>query len=442
MKKLYVMMVLLSVVCAHGAMYGSGSVPVATQVFTDDGSSSFNGLIVVEAQAVLLDGIQTTENGPPIKVESEFHQDDPRVLISNRHTTDVDGDPSWPAQIVTMIDNIDGKYSILLALLIAAGILYSADKYYRWYEKEMTKQLSYEQVYTWLQTSWLANYKKSLDLKKIATLLQHASYRSLYLLERRLKSLVDQRNKEKVGPIDGQQNQITIDMVRNSFIELVFGPLSAAPSYGQEKLNAAIYQAGHAISMIYRSKKIAVASVSVDKHERVDGYVWNIPVAKSTPWNMNDRIDYIIVLLSGGAAENLYGSYAIEAAKPIVFDGVDHLLNAPAPHGVQQISSGLQAIFNRKSCTVDLEKAKLLVRSVLEHDMHMKHYTDNDVNKILEECYYQATLLVQAHKDSLDALITQLLEKTTLEDQIVYKICKIKRPLYPFELVQVKNKKK
>jgi cell division protease FtsH len=58
----------------------------------------------------------------------------------------------------------------------------------------------------------------------------------------------------------------------------------------------------------------------------------------------------------------------------------------------------------------------------------LRQLVDEEVRRIVDECYSEAVALLEAHRDRLDALAHALLELETLDEATAYRIAGFDRP--------------
>jgi len=192
-----------------------------------------------------------------------------------------------------------------------------------------------------------------------------------------------------------------------------------------ERRRTAYHEAGHALLGMLQPGADPVRKVSIIPRGRALG------VTLSTP--DTDRYGHDQHYLRGRIIGALGGMAAEQEVFDVVTTGAESDLEA-----VTRIARGMVGRWGMSP--------KIGTLSVLpsEGDPRMAGISDNllnivddEVRRIVDECYAEARRSLREHRDKLDSIVSQLLQRETLEEKEIYAAAGIDRPLNPKAAVPV-----
>ncbi len=187
----------------------------------------------------------------------------------------------------------------------------------------------------------------------------------------------------------------------------------------EERRRTAYHEAGHALLGMLQPGADPVRKVSIIPRGRALG------VTLSTP--ATDRYGHDQTYLRGRIIGALGGMAAEQEVFNVVTTGAESDLEM-----VSRIARGMVGRWGMSP--------KIGTLSVLpsEGDPRMFGISDNllnivddEVRRIVDECYAEARRSLRDNRDKLDAIVTQLLARETLEEKEIYAAAGIDRPLNP-----------
>ncbi len=237
---------------------------------------------------------------------------------------------------------------------------------------------------------------------------------------------------EKVYPLDMSHVQLAIE-------EMYDGCCQQQELDLHRLIKTAIHEAGHAVSVIGK-EKFVLHSVSITKRANSDGRNIIRVCDEDDVWAFNDRKDDIIISLCGGIAEQVFGFDMswYENRYPAARRQFDECcVLAKNRH----VSSGLANLLKNPGAIGDMMAARQnALYMVKRYDQLSQQDTKNkrgqiedEVCKILEECYQKAYELIESCKAEIEQIAQLLMRHEIISGDCVYALFNTKRPLYLYE---------
>ena len=174
----------------------------------------------------------------------------------------------------------------------------------------------------------------------------------------------------------------------------------------EAKYSTAIHESGHAVAGIYLCKKDIVYKATIIGRGNSTGHVISISRSESVGLNINDCENYIVMFLSGGVAQQIFGLDL---------------------HVEDQSYADFSTRYNLLE---DLKGAHKYADLIIKYDTSKKYKNSDDV---LKKCYYKALEFITAHKNEIEIIANYLVAQETVYADQLYALCDCKRPLYDFE---------
>jgi cell division protease FtsH len=186
-----------------------------------------------------------------------------------------------------------------------------------------------------------------------------------------------------------------------------------------ERRRTAYHEAGHALLGMLTPGADPVRKVSIIPRGRALGVTLSTPDADRYGHDQNYLRGRIIGALGGMAAERE------------VFD----VVTTGAESDLEAVTGIARSMVGRWGMSERIGTLSVLPR---EGDPRMAGISDNllnavddEVRRIVEECYAEARRALRENRQRLDAIVTQLLARETLEEKEIYAAAGIDRPTNP-----------
>ena len=185
----------------------------------------------------------------------------------------------------------------------------------------------------------------------------------------------------------------------------------------QERRRTAYHEAGHALLGMLQPGADPVRKVSIIPRGRALG------VTLSTP--ENDRYGYDEKYLRG----RIIGALGGKAAEQEVFD----VVSTGTENDLEVVTRIARSMVGRWGMSERIGAVSVLP---VEGDPRMAGTSDamldavdEEVRRIVDECYTEARRLLRTNRDKLDAIVNELLIRETLDEPDVYRVAGIDRPV-------------
>jgi hypothetical protein len=144
----------------------------------------------------------------------------------------------------------------------------------------------------------------------------------------------------------------------------------------------------------------------------------------------------IVIQFAGGIAEQVFG---IDKAWMMRHDDKKHEKNIDwqVLSKNNNICKGLANLFLRPSASSDMISAHTMAAYIVEWQSCKKDSPNfqDQICKILEECYQKALTLVQSQKSQIEKIANMLIDKNIMSGSELYAALHIQCPLYEFEII-------
>lgn len=181
----------------------------------------------------------------------------------------------------------------------------------------------------------------------------------------------------------------------------------------------AIHEAGHSVARVFLEHADPLYKVTITPRGGALGISYSVPLREKYSSKEIEMKEHIIVCLAGGLAEQAFGfgkmvglSVDLKVARAIAHKMVT----------IYGMSEELRYISYH-----DLDHG-------LPNDVATK--IDEEVRKIIDECYEKSQALVKKHKKEIEQLANMLMEHGTVFGDVVYRMCGVPEPKIEFGLVK------
>lgn len=171
----------------------------------------------------------------------------------------------------------------------------------------------------------------------------------------------------------------------------------------------AIHEAGHAIALIYQNQSYVAYQVTILGHETTLGHVRPISHSIYNQYVKGDYENYIIFLLCGGVAEQLFN---LPSSR--IFDENKGFFDLCSRDGIEQ----------------DIQLAREYADKIMELGGWGKNRKYENSDDILERCYQQAVRLIISHKDDVEKIAHCLEDKETIYIDELYDLLGLQTPKF------------
>lgn len=362
------------------------------------------------------------------------------LLICSFFTTTLDAQYDWHNSLYKDVSNSrDLQIKSILGCVVAYGVIVGA--YHLMNEdccdvedEEDDERLSHRERVAFLQEALQDVQTVGLDISCIAAQTSNYSQnkleRFITVLKRvRCNYTNDCYNRVCANMPFYQHNPIDMKHVRLALDEMCGGWRDGYVCSSEELFNTAVHEAGHAAATIL-SENFIVYLVSIISRRTSVGrnlLVWPKSMTR------DDFKDKIIISLAGGVAEQVFGFDASWYAR--YCKSYEKEINWYALSKKDGISKGLADLCFRPSVSSDMKSAYSMASELVAWQICDKDDPDfeNEICKILEECYCKTLALMQSRKDGVEQIANILLEKNIVSGHELYAVFHARRPLYEFE---------
>ncbi len=223
-------------------------------------------------------------------------------------------------------------------------------------------------------------------------------------------------NEAALLAVRREKNAITMNEIDEAIDRVIMGPAKVTKKYtAKEKKLVAYHEAGHAVLGIKLDDANDVQKVTIIPRGQAGGYNLMLPKEEKYTATKTELLEQIMGLLGGRVAEEVvFGeittgahndfSKATKIARSMVTEyGMSTL--GPVQLETPEGSSFLGRDYNKNRNFSDQVALEI----------------DNEVRKIINECYEKAKKIIEKNRDLLDLIATNLIEHETLtKEQIDY----------------------
>jgi cell division protease FtsH len=257
-----------------------------------------------------------------------------------------------------------------------------------------------------------------VDLRKVAQSTPGLVGADLRNLVNEAALMAARRNEDRVHQSD----------FLDALEKLVLGPARTLVMSPSERERVAYHEAGHTILGLIVPGADPVNRVTIMPRGQALGVTYQRPE--------DDRHNYSEEYLRA----RITGAMGGRAAEEVVYGG----RTTGAESDIQQATDLARQMVTRWGMSEELGPVTLAPREngFLGGDgfpgLGSKPYSeatakivDDEIERILQECYVQGVRLLRDHRDALDRLATALLEQETLDEQEILRVTQLRRPQRP-----------
>ena len=249
----------------------------------------------------------------------------------------------------------------------------------------------------------------SVDLKRIARQTPGFSGADLANLANEAALLAARGSKETVGM---KEMEAAIERV-------IAGPERKSRVINeQEKRITAFHEAGHALMALLTPRADPLHKVSIiPRGAQALGYTMQLPIEDRYTITRHELLARLTVMMSGRAAEELVFQEVTTGAQNDLEQATDIARRMVCEFGM---SERLGALTYGKR-----ERQVFLGRDLFEERNYSEQTAiqiDEEIRRIIDACYANATQELTAHRQQLDTLATVLLEKEVLDGEEVKRL--------------------
>ena len=223
-------------------------------------------------------------------------------------------------------------------------------------------------------------------------------------------------NEAALLAVRREKSAITMNEIDEAIDRVIMGPAKVTKKYTQkEKKLVAYHEAGHAVLGIKLDDANDVQKVTIIPRGNAGGYNLMLPKEEKYTATKTELLEQIMGLLGGRVAEEIVFkevttgahndfSQATKIARSMVTEyGMSSL--GPVQLETREGSSFLGRDYNKNRNFSDQVALEI----------------DNEVRKIINECYDKAKTIIEKNRDLLDLIANSLIEHETLtKEQIDY----------------------
>jgi len=191
----------------------------------------------------------------------------------------------------------------------------------------------------------------------------------------------------------------------------------------QEKRVIAYHEAGHTLVQMMLPNTDPVHKVSIVARGMAGGYTMTLPADDRTLYSRNKFRDEMAAMLGGrGAEETVFGDVTTGAS-----DDLRRTTRIARSMITEYAMSGSlgQRTFGQKEELIFLGRE---ISEQRDYSEEVASQIDREIKTLVDEAYRRALEVLQTHRDKLDAIAHQLIEKETLEAPELNAIVGIAKP--------------
>ena len=241
---------------------------------------------------------------------------------------------------------------------------------------------------------------KEVKLKNIAERTPGYSGADLENLLNEAALLAVRRNKEA----------ITMDEIDEASDRVLMGPAKTSRKVTDyEKKIVSYHEAGHAVSGIVLPNGEEVHKITIIPRGMAGGYTQMLPKEERTLVYTKDELEeQIITLLSGRVSEEMYCNEQSTGASDDFKKATKIARSMVTEYGMSSLGP---VQLEHRSESVFLGRDYNQTKNFSDQ---VAHEIDQEVRKIIDECYEKAKEILKTHKKLVDVLAETLMKKETL----------------------------
>jgi cell division protease FtsH len=178
----------------------------------------------------------------------------------------------------------------------------------------------------------------------------------------------------------------------------------------EEKLRIAYHEAGHALVSKLLPKAVPVHRISIIPRGQALGYTLQLPLKDKYLFSKEELLDRITSTLGGRAADELVFNEITTGAKEDLEQATEIAKSMVISYGMSERVGPIS--LGRDNGNVFLGEDLILNR---DHSEKMSALVDEEIKRILEECYERVKRLLKEHQAALKRIAEELLKVEVLE---------------------------
>ncbi|HIC95403.1 TPA: AAA family ATPase, partial [Candidatus Bipolaricaulota bacterium] len=178
----------------------------------------------------------------------------------------------------------------------------------------------------------------------------------------------------------------------------------------EEKVRIAYHEAGHALVSKLIPKADPVHRISIIPRGQALGYVLQLPLEDKYLFSKEELLDRLTSILGGRAAEELVFDEITTGAQDDLEKATEVAKKMVVSYGMSERVGPIN--LGRDNGNVFLGEDLILNR---DHSEKMSALVDEEIKRILEECYERAKRLLQENRAALKRIAEELLKVEVLE---------------------------
>jgi len=207
------------------------------------------------------------------------------------------------------------------------------------------------------------------------------------------------------------RTKITMEDFEDSIDRVIAGPERKSRIISEkEKVMVAYHEVGHAIVQELLPNCDPVHKVSILPRGLALGYTMQLPLQDKYLTTKSELLDDIAGLLGGRAAERLVFDELTTGANNDLERATELARSMVCEYGMSETLGPVT--FGRKHGNPFLGRDLMEDRNYSEE---MARAIDEEVRKIIDECYKRAESILIEHKDKMEEIVKVLLEQETIE---------------------------
>jgi len=223
--------------------------------------------------------------------------------------------------------------------------------------------------------------------------------------------LTARRNKRKVGQ----------EELLESVEKVLLGPERKSHMLSEkEKKVTAVHEAGHAVVSHLLPNADPVHKVSIISRGHAAGYTLKLPTEDKHLYKRSEYIDDLAVLLAGHVAEKVYFGEVTTGASNDLKEATNLARRLITQYGMSEKLA--PRIYGEKEELVFLGRD---IREQRNYSEKVAEEIDEEIDRFITKAVETATEVIGQNRDKVDALVTVLLEKETIEKDDFEKLMKI-----------------
>jgi len=213
--------------------------------------------------------------------------------------------------------------------------------------------------------------------------------------------LTARRNKRKVGQ----------EELLESVEKVLLGPERKSHMLSEkEKKVTAVHEAGHAVVSHLLPNADPVHKVSIISRGHAAGYTLKLPTEDKHLYKRSEYIDDLAVLLAGHVAEKVYFGEVTTGASNDLKEATNLARRLITQYGMSEKLA--PRIYGEKEELVFLGRD---IREQRNYSEKVAEEIDEEIDRFITKAVETATEVIGQNRDKVDALVTVLLEKETIE---------------------------